>query len=212
MTFARAGVVSLVLAFALSGCAERAPEASPTSPGPSPSQSTPTPSTPPTSAPSPTPPVAVPSIPACGDLLAVEQVRVTVNETRIEGPQQGSSLAPESLPGPLARGTYLGARDTLTCGYGIPQSDGIVAVTVTVIEPAAGEELTQALTMSDQYTHTTRGEIDLFSTYISDGIGTYLGYAIRGPAWAIVQGTLVNETTSVNLAADAVTAVLAAPE
>lgn len=205
---ARVVLVALVLALALSGCAQQEPEPPPASTAPFPSTPpTPTPSAPPTPTPSPTPSDAIPSIPSCEHLLSVEQVRATVNEARIEGPDQGEPRTAESLPGPLARETYRGASDSITCGFGIPQSDGIVSVTVTVIDPVSGEELAEALAASAEYVHTTRDAIDLFSAYISDGIGTYLGYAFSGPVWVIVQGTLVNETTAVNLAADAATAV-----
>ena len=48
----------------------------------------------------------------------------------------------------------------------------------------------------------------MFSKGVPEGIGTYLGYALDENVWAIVQGTMVSSTTSVNIAADAVTAVL----
>ena len=65
-----------------------------------------------------------------------------------------------------------------------------------------------ALEASDEYEHTTRGDTVMFSKGVPEGIGTYHGYAFDGSVWAIVQGTMVGSTTSVNIAADAVTAVL----
>lgn len=72
----------------------------------------------------------------------------------------------------------------------------------------SASELVSALEASDEYEHTTRGDIAMFSKAVPEGIGTHLGYALDERVWAIVQGTMVGSTTSVNVAADAVTAVL----
>lgn len=76
------------------------------------------------------------------------------------------------------------------------------------VDAVSASGLVSALEASDEYELTTRGDIIMFSKGVPEGIGTYLGYAFEGSVWAIVQGAMVGPTTSVNVAADAVTGAL----
>ena len=147
-------------------------------------------------------------MPNCAELLSLEQVRVTLNDDRVEGPDPLDALEAPSVLGPVARHTFETATDAVGCSYGIPYSDGGFYVIVLAVDAASASELVSALEASNEYEHTTRGDIAMFSKGVPEGIGTYLGYALDENVWAIVQGTMVSSTTSVNIAADAVTAVL----
>lgn len=194
--------VLTALLVALCGCSAKPPgtvsSASPDTDGASLAAETPstTPAPDPTHSPEP---VAVPN---CAELLSLEQVRVTLNDDRVEGPDPLDAIEAPSVLGPAARHTFETATDAVGCSYGIPYSDGGFYVIVLAVDAASASELVSALEASNEYEHTTRGE------GVPEGIGTYLGYALDENVWAIVQGTMVSSTTSVNIAADAVTAVL----
>lgn len=147
------------------------------------------------------------ALPTCADLLSIEQVRITVDDDRVEGPHPLDAVEVPSVLGPAARETFETAIDSVGCSYGIPESDGGFYVIVLDVDAESASELVSALEASDEYERTTRGDVVMFSKGIPEGIGTYLGYAFEGSVWAIVQGTMVGPTTSVNVAADAVTAV-----
>lgn len=147
------------------------------------------------------------ALPGCEDLLSIEQVRVTLNDGRVEGPDRLDTVSAPLVLGPAARETFGTATDAVGCSYGIPYSDGGFYILVVEVDSNSVSELESALTASDEYERTTRGNISMFSKAIPEGIGTYLGYAFEGPVWAIVQGTLVGPTTSVNLAADAISEI-----
>lgn len=131
-----------------------------------------------------------------------------MNDVRVDGPDPFELDGAPSALGPMARLAFADASDSLYCGYGIPQSDGIFYLIVLTLGAETASELVAALDASDEYQRTRRGDISLFSKFVDDGIGTHLGYAFDGTVWAIVEGTMVGPTTSVNLAADAVAAVL----
>ncbi|MBM7827078.1 MULTISPECIES: hypothetical protein [Microbacterium] len=200
--------VLTALLVALCGCSAKPPgtvsSASPDTDGASLAAETPstTPAPDPTHSPEP---VAVPN---CAELLSLEQVRVTLNDDRVEGPDPLDAIEAPSVLGPAARHTFETATDAVGCSYGIPYSDGGFYVIVLAVDAASASELVSALEASNEYEHTTRGDIAMFSKGVPEGIGTYLGYALDENVWAIVQGTMVSSTTSVNIAADAVTAVL----
>jgi len=141
-------------------------------------------------------------------LLSIEQVRVTLNDDRVEGPESLDAVEAPIVLGPAALNTFSTASDSVGCSFGIPYSDGGFYIIVVDVDAGSASELRSALEASDEYAHTTRGDIAMFSKAIPEGIGTYLGYAFLGTVWAIVQGTMVGPTTSVNLAADAVASVL----
>ncbi|WP_143738826.1 hypothetical protein [Microbacterium sp. Yaish 1] len=163
---------------------------------------------------SPTPTPSPPSsserivIPDCSGLMSIEQVRVAVNDDRVQGPDPLDVIEAPNVLGPAAQELFRSATELVGCTYGIPQTDGGFYVIVVAVESPAASEVVAALAVSDEYAHTTRGEVEMFSKDVPEGIGTHLGYAFAGGAWAIVQGTMVGPETSVNVAADAVTAVL----
>lgn len=140
--------------------------------------------------------------------MSIEQVRVAVNDDRVQGPDPLDVIEAPNVLGPAAQELFRSATELVGCTYGIPQTDGGFYVIVVAVESPAASEVVAALAVSDEYAHTTRGEVEMFSKDVPEGIGTHLGYAFAGGAWAIVQGTMVGPETSVNVAADAVTAVL----
>lgn len=171
------------------------------------SQATDTASSSPTPSPTTTLTAEAVALPTCAELLTIEHVRVALNEERIEGPEVLDAIAAPSVLGPAARDVFAAATAAVGCSYGIPYSDGGLYIIVLDVDAGAVSDLVSALTASDEYEHTTRGNIAMFSRDIPEGIGSYLGYAFEGTVWAIVQGTIVGPTTSVNIAADAVASV-----
>lgn len=129
-----------------------------------------------------------------------------MNDDRVEGPDPLDVVEAPSVLGPVARETFATATDAVGCTYGIPESDGGFYAMVLDVDAESASELVSALEASDEFARTTRGDIVMFSKGFPEGIGTYLGYAFEGSIWAIVQGTMVGPETSVNVAADAVTA------
>ncbi|KAA9085434.1 hypothetical protein [Microbacterium radiodurans] len=204
----RVAVLSLLLVM-VSGCTGQVDDMD-TSPSPTGSRETPaTDAVSPTAEPEVTPPPQRAALPDCANLMSIEQVRVSVNDDRVEGSDPLEVIAAPDVLGPAAQDTFDAATDVVGCTYGIPQTDGGFSVTVLVVDAEAASELVNALGESDQYERTTRGAIVMFSKDIPEGLGTYLGYAFADDVWAIVHGTMVGPTTSVNVAADAVAAVLA---
>lgn len=163
----------------------------------------------PTAEPDVTPPSQRAAFPDCANLMGIEQVRVSANDDRFEGPDPLEITETPDALGPAAQDAFDTAADVVGCTYGIPQTDGGFSVMVLDIDEEAASELVSALAASDEYEHTTRGEIAMFSKGIPEGLGTYLGYAFADDVWAIVHGSMVGPTTSVNVAADAVAAVFA---
>ncbi len=204
----RVAVLSLLLVM-VSGCTGQVDDMD-SSPSPTGSRETPaTSAVSPTAEPDVTPPPQRAALPDCSELMSIEQVRVTVGVDRIEGPDPLEVIEAPRVLGPAAQETFDAAIDVVGCTYGIPQSDGKFSVMVLDVDEAAASELVSALAESDEYEHTTRGEIAMFSKDIPEGLGTYLGYAFADDVWAVVHGTMAGATTSVNVAADAVAAVLA---
>lgn len=204
----RVAVLSFLLVM-VSGCAGQVDDMD-SSPSPTDSRETPgTGAASPTAEPDVTPPSQRAAFPDCANLMGIEQVRVSVNDDRVEGPDPLEiTETPDSL-GPAAQDLFEAATDVVGCTYGIPQTDGGFSVMVLDVDADAASELVSALAASDEYEHTTRGDIAMFSRGIPEGLGTYLGYAFADDVWAIVHGTMVGPTTSVNVAADAVAAVVA---
>ncbi|MDD7944713.1 hypothetical protein PUW79_08740 [Microbacterium sp. NE2HP2] len=204
----RVAVLSLLLVM-VSGCTGQVDDMD-SSPPPTDSRETPaTGAASPTAEPDVTPPSQRAALPDCSNLMGIEQVRVSVNDDRVEGPDPLDVIEAPDVLGPAAQDAFDTAADVVGCTYGIPQTDGGFSVMVLDIDEATASELVSALAESDEYEHTTRGEIAMFSKGIPEGLGTYLGYAFADDVWAIVHGSMVGPTTSVNVAADAVAAVLA---
>ena len=196
----------------LSGCTG-GPTPGPSSPSPEVTRSSeptasPTAATTPSPSPSSTT-VTVTSIPSCEQILTVQQVVATVGEDRMTFSGEFDAIPSSYLPGPVAQSTYEKAITAHTCGWGIPESDGLVYVTVALVESAAAEPLIGALTNSTEYTRATLNEMTAFSKAITTGIGTNLGYAFTGNVWVIVEGTIVSEGTALALAAQAASSVVA---
>lgn len=204
----RVAVLSFLLVM-VSGCVGQVDDMD-SSPSPTDSRETPgTGAASPTAEPDVTPPSQRAAFPDCANLMGIEQVRVSVNDDRVEGPDPLDVIEAPDVLGPAAQDAFDTAADVVGCTYGIPQTDGGFSVMVLDIDEATASELVRALAESDEYEHTTRGEIAMFSKGIPEGLGTYLGYAFADDVWAIVHGSMVGPTTSVNVAADAVAAVFA---
>ncbi|SDQ88987.1 hypothetical protein [Microbacterium sp. cf332] len=204
----RVAVLSFLLVM-VSGCAGQVDDMD-SSPSPTDSRETPAPSAvSPTAEPGVTPPPERAALPDCSNLIGIEQVRVSVNDDRVEGPDPLEVVEAPDVLGPAAQDAFDTAADVVGCTYGIPETGGGFSVMVLDIDEEAASELVSALAESDEYEHTTRDEIAMFSKGIPEGLGTYLGYAFADNVWAIVHGSMVGPTTSVNVAADAVAAALA---
>lgn len=204
----RVAVLSLLLVM-VSGCTGQVDDMD-SSPPPTDSRETPaTGAASPTAEPGVTPPPERAALPDCSNLMGIGQVRASVDDDRVEGPDPLEVIEAPDVLGPAAHDAFDTAADAVGCTYGIPQTDGGFSVMVLDIDEATASELVSALAESDEYEHTTRGEIAMFSKGIPEGLGTYLGYAFADDVWAIVHGSMVGPTTSVNVAADAVAAVLA---
>lgn len=205
----RVAVLSFLLVM-VSGCAGQVDDMD-SSPSPTDSRGTPaTGAASPTAEPDATPTSQRAAFPDCANLLGIEQVRASLDDDdRVEGPDPLEVIEAPDVLGPAAQDLFETATDVVGCSYGIPQTDGNFSVVVLDIDAGAASELVSALVASDEYEHTTRGDIAMFSRGIPEGLGTYLGYAFADDVWAIVHGTMVGPTTSVNIAADAVAAVLA---
>ncbi len=204
------GLISLALVLAATGCTAETPaeeEVLSTTPPPSqaPRQ---TPETNP-SPPTPTPTRNVVSIPPCDDMLTTEQVRAVARDDARIGPLSTIAWSAEALPGPLARAAYEAARTTTSCGWGIPQSDGVVNLEVALLEAQAERELQTALSTSSEYSQDASSGVDVFYRAVEDGIGSVLAYALSDGVWVIVDATLVDETTAAGLARDVMGRILA---
>lgn len=127
------------------------------------------------------------TVPSCADLLSLEQIRVTLNDERVEGPDSLDAIEAPPVLGPAARQTFETATDAAGCTYGIPNSDGGFYLIVLAVDAVSASELVSALEGSDEYEHTTRGDVVMFSKAVHEGIGTHLGYAFDERVWAIVQ-------------------------
>lgn len=142
-------------------------------------------------------------------MLTTEQVRAAANDDARIGPLSTIAWSAETLPGPLARAAYEGARETTSCGWGIPMSDGVVNVEVALLEPQVEQELRTALTASNEYAYERFSRVDVFHRDVEDGIGSVLAYALSDGVWVIVDGTLVDKTTAAELARDVMGRILA---
>lgn len=107
--------VLTALLVALSGCSAPDPDviasASPSAGGGS--RITETTNVTPTPTPDPTRSREPVVLPSCADLLSIEQVRVTVNDDRVEGPNPLDAVEAPSVLGPAARETFETATDVV---------------------------------------------------------------------------------------------------
>jgi len=128
--------VLTALLVAVCGCSAQPPgaipSASPDTDGAS--RAAETPSLTPT--PDPTRSPELVTVPNCADLLSLEQLRVTLNDERVEGPDPLDAIEVPSVLGPAARQTFETATDALGCNYGIPYSDGGFYVIILAVEAA----------------------------------------------------------------------------
>ena len=191
----------------LAGCATASPEAS--SPSPTGSVvvgSTTTPTV--TAPPSPIPTAAASTVPACDELLPVEQVRALLSEERITTVEVDPDLNPGV--GPVAQATFETATTSTSCGYGIPDSDGGFVVTVAVIPAVSRGALVTALSSSSEYAHSSADGVEMFTIEVSDGIGSVLAYVFDGPVWATAHGTMLSADSAIAVARTAAGAALPA--
>ncbi|MCZ4067861.1 hypothetical protein O1W71_09280 [Microbacterium sp. H37-C3] len=147
-------------------------------------------------------------MPSCAEMLTTEQVRAAANDDARIGALSTIAWSAEALAGPLARAAYEGARETTSCGWGIPMSDGVVNVEVALLEPPVAQELRTALTASNEYAYDSFSSVDVFHRDLEDGIGSALAYAMSDGVWVIVDGTLVDETTAAELAREVMGRIL----
>ncbi|MCT9820812.1 hypothetical protein N3K63_11005 [Microbacterium sp. W1N] len=170
-----------------------------------------TPDSTPTGTQSPIPPMVdrgVAAIPACDEMLTVEQVRAQTSPQVEPMFDLTADRNRDWLPGPLANETYRGATDTINCGWGIPGSDGLMFVDVAVVPAESLEELTSALNQSAEYTATPQGDVSVFARYVEDGIGTAIAYAIKDDLWVIADGTMMSIESAATLAVEAAQMIL----
>jgi hypothetical protein len=207
--FAVAGILTLT------GCATAEPEARPTpsqsaiigseqTPTPTPTaEETPEPSPEPTAAPLPE------TAPACDQLLTLDWLRENLDD-EIDGPDVGSTVTPESLPGPVARETLKSANVIQTCAWGIPRSDGAFHVSVLSVAPEAQQKLIDAMAASSIYTRHDDRPYPIYSRTVDDPIGAG-GYAqgFAGGYWIIVTGTMTGADTAAQLVGVALDAAVA---
>lgn len=205
------GLLSLAVLLGATGCTvqaageEEALTSTPSSTQPPRQTAAPAPSTP---TPTPTP-LPIDSVPPCDEMLTTEQVRAAADDDARVNALASTAWSAEALPGPLARDAHEGARTTTSCGWGIPQSDGIVHLEVALLEAQVQRDLQTALEASSEYSHDTSAGIELFSREVTDGLGSVLAYALSDGVWVIIDGTLVDETTAADLARDAMGRILA---
>lgn len=112
------------------------------------------------------------------------------------------------LPGPVARQTFASASATVTCSYGIPQTDSGAYVSVALIAPDASKNLLDALSSSALYTATTHDGIPVFSMSIEEGLGSTIAYTFDANVWVIANGTSLSHESAADLAVAAVTKVV----
>lgn len=147
------------------------------------------------------------TIPLCEDLLPIAELRSTVDSEGLEllGDQDDAFF--DSVLGPLAAEALSDAVKTETCRWAIPQTDGGFTVTTVQLPESVSSELVSALIDSDAYTASDRDGLSLFRRTITSGIGSFLGYSFDGPVWVIAHGTVVSDTTVIDVAADAAASV-----
>lgn len=177
-------------AFALAGCATSAdanagasqpavsssPSASSSSPAPSGSYVAPTPD--------------AETAAACEKLLPLQSIRDSEGPGGAAWQQIEFATKPltEKVSGPAAQEAAAKSTEELTCGWGVPQSDTGMSITVATIPDDARATLIDALNASE-YRHASIEGFDVY-TFVTQGIGGTSGYAFdtKGTWWILSGG------------------------
>ena len=172
-----------VVALALAGCAQPAPEAAPTS----------SPTVKPTPAPSPTPTVTLPplAIPDCETLVPIDVVHAAFSEYAEFRRETPAGEFQNFLALPSQTTVLTGASPSRACTWAVPNSDGAVQVVAAGISAAQRDALAIELAAAG-FVEVVNAGAAVFSLGDPNENGmTSAGttHILSGDAWIIAEAT-----------------------
>ncbi|MCT9819308.1 hypothetical protein N3K63_03300 [Microbacterium sp. W1N] len=145
-------------------------------------------------------------MPTCDQIMDADAT-AQLFDPNIEPIPGVGGLEPSALPGPAAQTALASATVSVSCMWGIPNSDGGFHGVIAQLDPTVRDELIAALEASSYERGTVSGAPSYGADFDDEILGYSVHYTFEGDAWVIVMGTLFHQEDSVPVAERALAAL-----